>query len=70
MPMSPSREPSPHRSRSPTNSPHQHRQKEEEDPHLHIDKNTKTAKLEQLRSARLTCRDQAVQLLDMQGFKW
>jgi hypothetical protein len=38
MPTCLSREPSSHRSGSPTNSPHQHRQKEEEDPHLHIDK--------------------------------
>jgi hypothetical protein len=33
-----SREPNPHRSGSPTDSPHRHRQKEEEDPDLHIDK--------------------------------
>jgi hypothetical protein len=37
-PASPSREPSPHQSGSPTDSPHQHRQKKEEDPHLHTNK--------------------------------
>jgi hypothetical protein len=36
-PMSASREPSPHQSGAPTDSPHMcHRKKEEEDPHLHI----------------------------------
>jgi hypothetical protein len=38
MPVSRSREPSSHRSRSPTDSPRQHHRKEEEDPHLHKDK--------------------------------
>jgi hypothetical protein len=36
-PASPSREPSPHRSGSPTDSPRQHRRKEE-DSHLHTNK--------------------------------
>jgi hypothetical protein len=36
-PVSPSREPSPHRSESPTDGPRRRRQKEE-DPHLHTNK--------------------------------
>jgi hypothetical protein len=53
-PMSPSREPSPNRSGSPTDRPHRRRRKKEKDPHLHTD-DTKTtkAKLEQLRLTRL-----------------
>jgi hypothetical protein len=31
-------EPNPHRSGSPTDSPHRRRRKQEEDPHLHTDK--------------------------------
>jgi hypothetical protein len=37
-PVSPSREPNPHQSESPTNNPYRHHQKEEEDPYLHTDK--------------------------------
>jgi hypothetical protein len=37
-PASPSREPSPYRSGSPTDSPRRRRWKKEEDPHLHTDK--------------------------------
>jgi hypothetical protein len=37
IPASPSREPSPHRSVSLTDSPRHHHQKKEEDPHMHID---------------------------------
>jgi hypothetical protein len=36
-PVSPSRESSPHRSRSPTDRPHRRHRKKEEDPHLHTD---------------------------------
>jgi hypothetical protein len=36
-PASPSREPSPHRSGSPTDGPNQRRRKKEKDHHLHID---------------------------------
>jgi hypothetical protein len=38
MSVSPSREPSPHRSGPLTDSPRRHSQKEEENPRLHIDK--------------------------------
>jgi hypothetical protein len=37
-PASPSREPSPPWSGSPTDSPRRHRRKKEEEPHLHTDK--------------------------------
>jgi hypothetical protein len=47
----------------PTDSHHRHHQKEGKE-NLHT--KSYKAKLEQLRSARLTCRDQAVRLLDMQ----
>jgi hypothetical protein len=36
--MSLSREPNSHWSEYPTDNPHRHHQKKEEDPHLHIDK--------------------------------
>jgi hypothetical protein len=68
-PVSPSREPNPHRSRSPSDSPHRHRRKEEEDPHMHIDKNTTRGKLERLRSGRLIHRDPKATKLDMQRFQ-
>jgi hypothetical protein len=38
MPVSPYRESSPPQSGPPTDSPHRHRRKEEEDPHLQTDK--------------------------------
>jgi hypothetical protein len=38
---------------------------EEEDPHLHTDKNTTRAKLERLCSARLICCDPKATKLDM-----
>jgi hypothetical protein len=47
----------------PTNSCHQHHRKEEKE-NLHI--KSYKAKLERLRTARLTRRDQAVRLLDTQ----
>jgi hypothetical protein len=65
MPTSLSREPSPHRSRSPIDNPHRRHQKEEEDTHLHTDKKTR-AKLERLRSARLIHIDPKAMKLDMQ----
>jgi hypothetical protein len=49
--------------RVPTDNHHQHRQKEGKE-NLHT--KTYKAKLERLRSARLTRHDQAVRLLDMQ----
>jgi hypothetical protein len=68
-PTSPSREPNPNWSRSPTDSPHRRRWKEEEDPHLHIHKNTTRGKLERLRTGRLIRRDPKATKLDMQRFQ-
>jgi hypothetical protein len=66
-PASPSREPNPHRSRSPTYNPRRRRwMKEEEDPHLHTNKNTTRAKLERLCSVRLIRHDSKATKLDMQ----
>jgi hypothetical protein len=68
-PVSPSREPNPNWSRSPTDSPHRRCWKEEEDPKLHIDKNTTRGKLERLRTGRLIRRDPKATKLDMQRFQ-
>jgi hypothetical protein len=68
-PMSPSREPSPHRSGSPIDSPCRRRQKEEKDPHLHTDKNKTRTKLEQLCSTRLVHRDPKVTKLLLISFR-
>jgi DNA primase catalytic subunit len=65
-PASPSRELSPHQSRSLTDNSRRRHRKEEEDSHLHIDKNTIRANLKRLRSARLIRRDSKVMKLDMQ----
>jgi hypothetical protein len=66
-PASPSREPNPHWSGPPTDSPRRRRQKkEDEDPHQHTHNNTTRAKLERLRSTRLIRRDPKATKLDMQ----
>jgi hypothetical protein len=64
--QSPSREPRTHQSRSPTDDPRRSHRKEEEDPHLHKDKNTTRAKLERLCSAGLIRRDLRAMKLDKQ----
>jgi hypothetical protein len=56
--VSPSREPSPHRFGSPTNSPRRRLQKKKEDPHLYTNKQKQQEqKLERLCSIRLIRRD-------------
>jgi hypothetical protein len=67
-PTSPSRDLSPHQSRSPTDSPRRRfwKEEEEEDPQLHTDKNTTRANLERLCSTRLIRRDPKASKLDMQ----